>query len=49
MKKDTSNTLKRAQRFPVILIGEGLLVGTVSGLVGDALPDRPHICRGMAE
>lgn len=33
MKKDTSNTLKRAQRFPVILIGEGLLVGAVSGLV----------------
>ena len=23
MKKDTSNTIKRAQRFPVILIGEG--------------------------
>ena len=33
MKKDTSNTIKRAQRFPVILIGEGLLVGAVSGLV----------------
>ena len=32
MKKDTSNTIKRAQRFPVILIGEGLLVGAVSGL-----------------
>ena len=33
MKKDTSNTINRAQRFPVILIGEGLLVGAVSGLV----------------
>lgn len=33
MKKDTSHTLKRAQRFPVILIGEGLLVGAVSGLI----------------
>lgn len=33
MKKDTSHTLRRAQRFPVILIGEGLLVGAVSGLV----------------
>lgn len=33
MRKNTSNTIKRAQRFPVILIGEGLLVGAVSGLV----------------
>lgn len=32
-KKDTSHTIRRAQRFPVILIGEGLLVGTVGGLV----------------
>lgn len=30
-KKDTSQTIRRAQRFPVILIGEGLLVGTVGG------------------
>lgn len=33
MKKDTSHTIRRAQRFPVILIGEGLLVGAVGGLV----------------
>ena len=33
MKKDTSHTIKRAQRFPVILIGEGLLVGAVGGLL----------------
>lgn len=33
MKKDTSHTIKRAQRFPVILIGEGLLVGAVGGLI----------------
>ena len=33
MKKDTSHTLKRVQRFPVILIGEGLLVGAVSGVI----------------
>ncbi len=33
MKKDTSNTIRRAQRFPVILIGEGLLVGVVGGLI----------------
>ncbi len=33
MKKNASNTLRRAQRFPVILIGEGLLVGAVSGLI----------------
>lgn len=31
MKKNTSHTIKRAQRLPVILIGEGLLVGTVAG------------------
>ena len=33
LKKDTSHTIKRAQRFPVILIGEGLLVGAVGGLL----------------
>lgn len=33
MKKNTSYTIRRAQRFPVILIGEGLLVGAVSGLI----------------
>ena len=31
MKRNTSHTIKRAQRFPVILIGEGLLVGAVGG------------------
>lgn len=33
MKKDTSYTIRRARRFPVILIGEGLLVGIIGGLV----------------
>ncbi len=33
LKKDTTHTIKRAQRFPVILIGEGLLVGAVGGLL----------------
>lgn len=33
MTKDTSYTLKRARRFPVILIGEGLLVGVIGGLI----------------
>lgn len=33
MKKNTSYTIKRAQRFPVIMIGEGLLVGVAGGLV----------------
>ena len=33
MKKDTSHTIKRAERFQVILIGEGLLVGAVAGLI----------------
>ena len=33
LKKDTSYTLKRVRRLPVILIGEGLLVGAAAGLV----------------
>lgn len=33
MKKDTSTTLKRAERFQIILIGEGILVGGIGGLV----------------
>lgn len=32
MKKDIKGTLKRAERFQVILIGEGVLVGAVAGL-----------------
>ena len=33
MKKNTSYTIRRVQRLPVILIGEGLLVGAVGGLI----------------
>lgn len=33
MKKDVSSTIKRAERFQVILIGEGLLVGLVAGFI----------------
>ena len=33
MKKDAGSTIKRAERFQVILIGEGLLVGTVAGFI----------------
>lgn len=33
MRKNVSYTLKRAQRFPLILIGEGLLTGLFGGLV----------------
>lgn len=33
MKKDIPGTLKRADRFPVILIGEGVLVGVAAGIV----------------
>ena len=33
MKKDVSHTIRRAERFPVILIGEGLLVGAAAGLI----------------
>ena len=32
MKKDAGSTIKRAERFQIILIGEGLLVGTIAGL-----------------
>ena len=32
-KKNTSYTLRRVQRLPVILIGEGLLTGAAAGLV----------------
>ena len=33
MKKNTSYTIRRVQRLPVILIGEGLLVGAAAGVV----------------
>ncbi|MCH1983387.1 chloride channel protein [Ruminococcus sp. OA3] len=33
MKKDTTSTIKRAERFQIILIGEGILVGAAAGLV----------------
>ena len=33
MKKDIPGMLKRAERFQIILIGEGVLVGIVAGLV----------------
>ena len=38
MKKDTSYVIKRASRLPVILIGEGLLVGIIGGLIVLAYP-----------
>ena len=33
MRKDTTSTIKRAERFQIILIGEGILVGGIGGLV----------------
>lgn len=33
MRKDTSHMLNRAERFQLALIGEGLLIGIISGLV----------------
>ena len=33
MKKDIAGMIKRADRFKVILIGEGILVGLVAGAV----------------
>ena len=33
MEKDTSNTIRRAEHFQMILIGEGLVVGGIAGLV----------------
>lgn len=33
MEKDTSSTIKRAERFQIILIGEGIMVGGLAGFV----------------
>ena len=33
MKHDTSQMIKREEHLPVILIGEGLLVGMIGGLI----------------
>lgn len=33
MKNNTESTLKRAEKLQIILVGEGILVGTVGGLV----------------
>ena len=33
MEKDTSNTIRRAEHFQMILIGEGIMVGGIAGLV----------------
>ena len=33
MENGTSNTIMRAERFQMILIGEGLVVGGIAGLV----------------
>lgn len=33
MKKDVAHILRRSERFQVILIGEGILVGAAAGLV----------------
>ena len=33
MEKDTSNTIRRAEHFQMILIGEGIVVGGIAGLV----------------
>ena len=47
MKKDTSYVLNRAERFHMVLIGEGLLVGAVAG--GIVLLYRlAGICRRVA-
>ena len=32
LKQDAPGVIKRAERFQVILIGEGIIVGVVSGL-----------------
>ena len=33
MERDTSSTIKRAEHFQIVLIGEGLIVGGIAGLV----------------
>lgn len=59
MEKDTSSTIKRAERFQVILIGEGMMVGGLAGFVtilyrmmlefaGEALQNILRFIRGNA-
>ena len=33
VERDTSSTIKRAEHFQIVLIGEGLIVGGIAGLV----------------
>lgn len=33
MRHNTPDTIKRAERFQIILIGEGILVGAIAGLI----------------
>ena len=33
MDKDTSSTIRRAEHFKVVLIGEGVIVGGIAGFV----------------
>ena len=45
MKHDTSQMIKREEHLPVILIGEGLLVGMIGGLIVHCLPHCIEVCR----
>ena len=49
MRKDTTSTIKRAERFQIILIGEGILVGGIGGLVVLLYRIMSGIRRQMAE
>ena len=40
MRHNTPDTIKRAERFQIILIGEGILVGAIAGLI--------YFCTGSA-
>ena len=48
MKKDTSYVLNRAERFHMVLIGEGLLVWSSGGGNCAAIPACAGICRRVA-
>ena len=43
-KKDISYTIRRSSEFPVVMIGEGILVGAAAGGHRAVVPDLPELC-----
>lgn len=47
--KNISATIRRAERFQVILIGEGIIVGGDWRTCSDLISNDPWMRRGLAE